>query len=315
MARVPPDSNDILVWYLNETSGNYQNTGSVLPSNPQTELAITNTVRSGNGVFGESCLYIPGNENFPSGSSSTRNYAAGAKNFNPNPPYTVSCWVWVRSYPSGNSVNLVSKLFRDNAIINTYTTPFNAIQIQILSGGNWAVNIASTTSALTTFTITEFPIPLFQWCHIGMTHDGTGIRAYLNGCQCNFYVSSTLNNKVNVATQVYTDGVNGFGPWYVGAIPATGSSNKEEANYMIQDVRVANVARSLEYFQGIYKTGVLPFDLVNVTQYYKLRSYDTSCAEPTSVVWIDTAIRLDNVPAGPCSGTYTDPEVLDTWII
>src|SRR5574338_1065582 len=317
MARIPPDGNDILVWGLTETSGAYKNTGVTLPGDPSTDLTITNTVmRNGNGPFKENCLYIPGTENFPTGSSSTRNYVSGANNINPNPPFTVSAWVWVRSTTTLNFATLIGKAYRNPSITTSFTNPFYAISIALSTGSSglgWQVTTALSSSTRAILDVTDFPIPLFQWCHIGIVHTGTAIRAYLNGCEAIYYSGATQLKTVAAATQSYTDGVNGFGPWIIGAVAATGSSNKEEGNYMIQDVRVANIARPLSYFKGIYKVGTLPINLSSLTQYYKLRAYDTSCPTLTPVTWIDTQVSLANAPIFPCSGPYTPVEVIDSW--
>jgi hypothetical protein len=320
MPRLHPDVNDQIVWLLNETSGTYQNTGQLLPNDPSTQLSTTGSIIStGTGIFTTNCPQIPGTSNFPVGSSATRNYIAGAKNVLINPPITLSCWVYLRSYTTtGNNLGLILKEYRDSGITNSWSAPFLAIGIYMLnsnSGGDWygAVAINATTQAI--FTVTDFPIPLGVWSHIGMTYDGTNIRTYLNGCQMIYYSGSTQMNTVSASALSYTDGTNGFGFWKAGAITATGSANKEEPNCQIQDVRIANVARPLSYFKRIYQSGALPLKAgtFSSNQFFKLRAYDLSCSTPTPVIWIDTQVSLANAPAFPCSGPYSAPEVLDTW--
>ena len=317
MARIPPDSSDILVWRMNEISGPYRNTGLTLPNDTATDLNITNTIiRTGTGVFDDTVAQFPSTGNFPTGASATRNYAAGAKTINPSAPFSVSCWVYLKRYTTANVQNIVGKEFRDSGITSSWTSPFYAISIDVLTsngGQDWWVTIATSPSTRATFTITDFPIPLQQWSHIGLTWDGLFLRAYLNGVQCIFYTGSVQTNTVSAPSISYTDGVNGFGFWKVGAITATGSANKEEPAAIIQDVRVANAARPLGYFQLIYKVGVLPITVSAAIQYYKLRAYDTSCPTPTAVTWVDTQISLANAPPFPCIGPYSTPEVLDTW--
>lgn len=320
MARVLPDGYDILVWYLNETSGAYRNTGTFQPNSSTTDLTVQNTVdRLGNGLFGDNCLNFPGTSNFPSGSSSTRNAVIGANTVNPAFPITISCWINIRNYPASNNFAPISKQFRDTNITNVWSAPFYALDINILAGGNsWTVALATAGNVRNTFQIDDFPIPLQQWSHIGLTYDGYILKAFLNGCHCiNFSSGSVLPGLViagNGTPISYTDGSNGFGPWKLGSITATGASNKEEGNYQIQDFRVANIARPLSYFQRIYKFGVLPINLVNAVQYYKLRAYDMSCTpNPQAVVWVDTEVSLANAPSAPCSGPLTDPEVLEVW--
>lgn len=321
MTRINPDINDQIVWLLNETSGPYRNTGQLSPNSSTTDLTITNTItRTGAGLFGGNCVQLPGTTNFPTGSSATRNYAAGAKTINIAPPITLSCWVYLRSYTTSNATQLVAKEYRDSSLVSSWTAPFQSISIGTLtsnSGGDWIVAVAINNTTSVSLTVTDFPIPLGVWSHIGITHDGTAIRAYLNGCQCIYYSGVTQLNSTAAATISYTDGTNGFGFWKIGAITATGSANKEESNAQVQDVRIANVARSLSYFQLVYALGALPTipGRSASNQYFKLRAYDTSCVTPTSVTWVDTQISLANAPTFPCSGPYTNPEVLDTWFV
>jgi hypothetical protein len=322
MTRLFPDVNDQLVWLLNETSGAYRNTGALSPNSATTDLTITNTIiRTGAGLFGGNCVQLPGTTNFPTGSSATRNTAGGASTITVTPPLTVSCWVYLRSYTTAQNMTVFAKEYRNPSLSgNTWTTPFNAIMLGTStgnSGGDWFCSIALTSSTQATFTVTDFPIPLGVWSHIGMTLDGTSMRLYLNGCQMIFYSGATQFNTVAAATLSYTDGINGAGQWRVGSIVSTGSTNKEEGNAQIQDVRVANVARPLSYFQTIYSLGALPKipGITAANQYFKLRAYDTSCSTPTAVVWVDTQISLVNAPAFPCSGPFTNPEVLDTWFV
>lgn len=321
MTRITPDINDQLVWLLNETSGAYRNTGSLSPNSSTTDLTVVNSItRTGAGLFGGNCVQLPGTSNFPTGSSATRNNIIGANSITIAPPITVSCWVFFRSYTTSNNQTIFAKEYRNPSISgNTWTTPFNAFTITTATangGGDWFVAIALTSSTQATFTVTDFPIPLGVWSHIGFTYDGSSIRLYLNGCQMIYYSGTTQLNTVAAASLSYTDGVNGFGPWRVGAIQSTGSSSKEEGNAQIQDVRVANVTRPLSYFQSVYGAGALPTipGRAAANQFFKLRAYDTSCPTPTAVVWVDTQISLANAPVFPCSGPYTNPEVLDTWL-
>lgn len=322
MTRITPDANDQLVWLMNETSGPYINTGSLSPNTSTTDLNITNTIiRTGTGLFGGNCIQLPGTSNFPSGSSATRNRASGASTISITPPLTVSGWINLRSYNTGQNMTIFAKEYRNPSISgNTWTTPFNAIALSTSTGnggGDWFGSIALTSSTQATFTVTDFPIPIGVWSHIGMTLDGTSMRLYLNGCQMIFYSGLTQFNTVAAPTLSYTDGVNGSGQWRTGAIVSTGSANKEEINAQIQDFRVANIARPLSYFQSIYALGALPSipGKSVASQFYKLRAYDTSCPTPTPVVWVDNQISLANAPTFPCSGPYTNPEVLDTWFV
>ncbi len=315
MARLPPDANDGYVWLLNETSGAYKNTGRVLPGSASTDLTISGTViRTATGIFGDNCAYFPGVGNYPSGASATRNYISGAHNINPVPPFTISAWIYLRNYQSSNTTQFLNKHYRDPSLVSSWTTPFISIGFSILAsngGGDWQSHIATSTSTFATRIITDFPIPTHQWCHIGLTHDGTAVRLYLNGILTITYSGGTQLTSTSTVAPVYNSPP---GPWVLGAIAATGSSNKEEANLAIQDFRIANVVRPLTYFQLVYNLGVFPRNFSNLVRYYKLRAYDTSCEEVTFVEWVDTEISLANAPTFPCTGPYSTPEVIDTCL-
>jgi hypothetical protein len=320
MPRIAPDLFDQIVWPLTETSGAYRNVGALFPNDPATDLSITNTVvRTGSGLFSGNSIWLPSATDYPAGSAATRNYIAGAKTFNPAPPFTVSCWVHLRAYTTAQNTSLIRKEYRDSSLVSSWTTPFQSIGITTLTtngGGDWQVNIGTNNTTQVVFTVTDFLIPLGVWSHIGFTHDGSNIRLYLNGCQCMFYSGATQFLTQTCAAPSYTDGGSGgFGNWSIGAITATGSTNKEEPNANIQDVRISNVVRPLSYFKNIYYAGALPLRSGGFAsaQYFKLRAYDTSCVTPTAVTWVDTQVSLANAPPFPCSGPYTTPEVLDTW--
>lgn len=502
MGRISPDFYDMIVWDLTETSGPYRNTGQFLPNDTSTDLNVSNTIdRNGTGLQGTSCANLPGTDTFPVGASATRNYAVGAANFNPQPPLSISAWVNLRNYQTSSSKHIIGKLFRDHSTTNNWASPFYSLELTMATGNSGTdlyFGILGKSFVQTGITITDFPLPLGQWAHIGLTHDGTNIRTYLNGCQLMTYSGTTQNLftaapsdqiiynditygitnttgtyvpgvddignhgdevrtqvtfpfPVTIYGQTFTSGFvgsngqvefgqntagfnftlpnssfgvllciwqrdqttgnsgdgiftttigsapnrtfiiewrnqtfsgnggkanyelklfensNNFeflyttstantsgcigvqsaaggsstvfsnsttlpaantrliftpsaaaspGGWHIGAVPpylVTSSSNKEEGNYMISDIRIANVARPLSYFQEIYRVGVLPVELTSAIQIYKLRAYDLGCSEPTPVTWVDTEISLTNAPDPPCGGPYSDVEVLDTW--
>ncbi len=319
MGFLAPDAADIIRWKLDEQTGVFRNTGASFPNNALTDLTASGSFfRDGNGLDSTNCLYVPGVDDFPTGSSATRNYLVGANTIAPQPPITVSAWVYLRGYNSASDKHIIGKLFRDHTITNNWATPFCAMEITFDSTGTgqnllFSITVGPTTT--TSRTISDFPVPLHQWSHIGMTHDGTNLRCYLNGCQLVTYSAGVQSLATPIVTPiVYTNTTQGG--WFIGAVPpylTLSSTNKEEASMMIQDVRIATVARSLAYFKYIYRLGVLPIYVLNAVQYYKLRAYDSGCPTPTAVIWIDTSISLTNAPALTCGGPYVDLEVLDTW--
>lgn len=320
MPRIAPDLFDQLVWTLTEQSGPYRNTGQLTPNDPSTDLTIVNSItRTGTGIFTTNCVQLPGNSNVPPGSSATRNNIIGANTITIAPPITVSLWVNLRSYRTDQNQTLFAKEYRNPSLSgNSWVTPFNTFMIGTATtngGGDWFVAHATNSSTQVVFTVIDFPLPYQNWAHIGFTHDGSNVRCYLNGCQMIYYSGSTQLSTLATTGLSYTDGTNGFGPWRVGAIQSTGSGSKEEGNCQVADIRVANVVRPLSYFKKIYAAGALPTPNGGGVgaRYFKLRAYDLSCSTPTYVVWVDTQVSLANAPAFPCSGPYSQPEVLQTW--
>lgn len=322
MPRILPDANDLIIWQLNETSGNFHNYGTFEPQNAATDLVPVNgnILQTGSGIVFPNCAQIAGTSGFPAGSAATRNYASGASTVTINPPLTVSAWVNLRSYTTNNNQSVIGKEYRNPSLNgNVWSAPFYALVINITtgdSGGDWQIGLAENSSTSVTFTVTDFPVPLGTWSHIGFTLDGAFIRAYLNGCQMIASGNPTVTTVAYTGLS-YTDGTTGFGAWKIGAIINTGSGSKEEMNGQVQDVRIANIARPLSYFQKVFAAGALPL-LPNSyisNQYFKLRAYDLACSTPTPVVWVDTQVSLRNAPAFPCGGPYTNPEVIDTWYL
>lgn len=322
MPRIAPDLFDQLVWTLSETSGPYRNTGQFAPNNSITDLTIVNSViRTGTGLFTTNCPQMPGTTNFPVGSSSTRNNIIGANTVTFAPPLTVSCWVNLRQYSTSQNQTIFAKEYRDPSLSgNSWVAPFNCFCIGTTTsngGGDWFVSMAANATTQNVVTIIDFPLPFQLWAHIGFTYDGSLVRIYLNGCQMMNYSGQTQLTTFAQSAISYTDGTNGYGPWRVGAIQSTGSTNREEGNLQICDIRVANVVRPLSYFKRVYAAGALP-GLAGKSvsaQYYKLKAYDLSCSTPTYVTWVDTQVSLANAPSFPCSGPYSAPEVIDTWYV
>jgi len=203
-----------------------------LAGSASTDLSVSGTIiRTGTGVFGGNCPYFPGAGNYPSGASATRNYIFGAENINTQPPFTISFWVNLRSYlNNSNFQQFVKKLFRQHTTTNTWAAPFFSWEVSNGSGNSGQdvyFGCATSPTAQTSKTVTDFPIPLHQWCHIGFTHDGTAMRSYLNGCLLLTYSGATqlqsttmpgsyvLYNDVSYAitssTGTYVSGVTDIG--------------------------------------------------------------------------------------------------------
>src|SRR5512135_1411566 len=99
--RIAPDNNDLVVWKLDEATAPFVNS-STSPSAPSHAVSDLNSISgtvltqqpspfaaSGPG----SAVQFTGNN-----SGSPRNFIAGANNFLPQPPMTISCWLMIRNY-------------------------------------------------------------------------------------------------------------------------------------------------------------------------------------------------------------------------
>lgn len=311
--RIEPDVYDIAVWKLDEAAAPFVNSSSSpsAPSHAVSDLAtLSGTVFlqqpspfAASGT--NSCVQFSGNN-----SGSPRNYIAGANNFLPQPPITISAWYYQRAYDttgftqhgftkqtstgvwSGSTFGAIdlaqNERYNGSGIANTSRYDFYFQTNSSNQGGN-----ANTPADLT--------ITLNNWCHIGMTYDGTTVISYINGNIANVATASPGGN-------IYYSG--SPGPWFTGAIPS-GSGNPEEGQFGICDVRIANIIRPQSYFQTIYNSGMLNVSVV--ATYYKMRAYDLSCSTPTAIYWTDTAVSYNNAPTSPCGGPLGPIEVMETW--
>lgn len=296
MPRVLPDEFDQVVWRLDEASGPFRNSGALGPS-AATDLAAINTVNTQRlGLVGN-CIDFPGQEN-----GLTKNSIIGASTFEPQPPITVSCWVLMRSYNSTGGDN-VGQILRKAQDDTSWASPFSACGFATLGNGDgsWVTTITTTVNGiLLGGNGTNNRLPLGIWSHLGLTYDGSTFKSYLNG-----NLVSTQSASGNLA---YAN----HGSWFCGAIQ-NGSGTKQEPCMMIQDIRIANVIRPLEYFKDIHKISYSGNEELFAKRYYKMRVYDLGCPEPTQVVWVDTEVSLANAPVKPCGGAYSNIEILDTW--
>ena len=261
-SRIAPDDNDIVVWRLDESGVPFVNS-STSPSAPSGAVSNLTTL-SGTMQLQQPSIFAATGTNTcivfnATNSGSPRNFISGANNFEPAVPFTVSCWIYLRTY---NNSGFVQHLFNKQQTAGVWSGgTFGAITMQNQSTGSstYAISIAGLTQ-----TVGFWTMPLHMWCHVGVTYDGATCCNYLNG---NLVQQWAATGAVNWA---------GHGPWFFGAIPS-GSGNPEESAVAVSDVRVANVARPQSYFQNIYITAVF----TNTTgrpiyTYYKLRAFDTA---------------------------------------
>lgn len=235
MPRILPDSNDVIVHYLNDNGPTHINLGSAGSEADFTDYG--NPIPGVPGLLGNA-YYIPGNVISPN-----HDGTGGANNTLVTPNVTVSAWIFVRRYVSGFGSIFTKQYFNAG-----WSGPFLSIGLYINSSadGRWIAYV-TTGGVLRTLNISfNYVIPQSRWCHVGETWDGTTLRAYLNGTE--------VGTLVPGGGAIDYNGSNG--KWFAGAIPDTGSLDSYPL--MVQDVRVADVVRPQSYFADVYYNGFLP---------------------------------------------------------
>lgn len=309
--RVAPDDNDIVVWKMDEAAAPFVNS-STSPSAISNAISDLATL-SGDVKLQQPSLFSASGQNtcvqFTStNSNSPRNFISGANNLEPQGPVTFSFWILLRQYNvTGFTQHWLSKQHTAGV--------WSGVFAQVGFGNRQHV---SQPQALDFFAVTatgggnvipsEYTIPLYAWCHVGLVYDGSTQKSYING--------------VLVGNTAATGAINygNHGPWFMGAIPS-GSGNPEECAVSICDIRIANIARPQSYFKNIYQNGVLPSNQSSsgtgspVTTFYKLRAYDLACATPSPVYWVSNKIDYAGAVGIPCgsSSTLGPIEIVETW--
>lgn len=301
--RVIPDNNDIVVWKLDEVTTPFVNssTSTSAPSHATSDLST----RSGTFVPQQPSPFAADGTNSAlqftaTNSSSPRNFISGASGVEPAFPLTISAWIYLRSYGTSG---YVEHLFTKQHTAGVWSGgTFSTLTMQSFTpnGSTHAIYMNGTTG-----TVAYWTVPLNMWCHVGMTYDGSITKNYLNGTLVQQWATTGAINW------------GGHGPWFIGAIPA-GSGDPEESPLSICDIRIANIARPLSYFQDVFKKGAMTSgNGLPTTTYYKLRAYDLACTTITPVYWISSFLNYSEAPTAPCGSINTlgPIEILETWTI
>lgn len=323
MPRVAPDSNDIVVWKLDEAGAPFVNSSTV--GSPGSAANLT-TLSSGTfqglpnprlqvqGPFGAGSFGV---EFTGSQNGSPRNWIGGANTFFPTLPMSMSGWVIFRQFDQSFTQHFIQKQ-QTNGV---WSGPF-AVQIIQNTGflgqnqGQLSFEVGANNSSGNSFFRTDAtqPYPLGIWCHMGWAADTTSMAAYING---DLVGTSTYSG---VSGGGFSYDTSTPGPWFIGAIPA-GSGAVEESYCSLADWRIANVKRAQSYFQNIYQQGQLdwtgnatrpgPGQAVPRVRYYKLQA---SCTTSPSgfITWVNTT--GDNTGRPGCSGTLGPTNIVDSWV-
>ena len=236
MARVLPDSNDVLVYLLNDGPQTFANTGTLGPAANWT--AYGSPISGAQGIFSQA-LYIAGTPVTSSvdGAGGANDLALITTNV------SLSGWVFIKRY-SGSFMELFEKQYR----LNNWSAPFLSYGFQMVNSNDGQCDLyvtfnGSLQGALRT--PTPYVVPLSRWTHIGGTFDGSTMKFYINGTLA---ASGSYSGVVDYNT------AGNRGEWFCGGIAGTGTNQTGCA--IFQDIRVANVLRPQSYFANIYYNGI-----------------------------------------------------------
>jgi hypothetical protein len=230
--RLLPDSNDILVWRLNESIAPFLNTGTAASSN----LTTVGTVTPGRaGPFDQAVDF--------SNSGMGGDYATAtgaAANETNGTTLTLSCWF----FPFGTSgtQRLAAKEYNSPPSSNF------SVSLAMVSGnlrGDLSIGSdgAGSHFSLDTSAITEQPV-LNTWNYAALTWDGTTARLYLNG---------DLVNSQTFAGSTIDWNTSDRGDWFVGG--RGGIAGDEFFNGKLAEVRVSNFVRSTSDIRAFWLAG------------------------------------------------------------
>jgi hypothetical protein len=234
MVRVAPDANDVLVHFLNDTAGTHSNAG--------TAGSTGNFTDYGSPVFG--CPGPLGDAMYSPSAYlvNARNGTGGANDVLVTPNISLSGWIFMRrgtTYPA--------EIFNKQYFLNGWTNPFLTFGFQTHTTNDGQCDLYITLNGTLQFirTPNTYVIPIGRWSHIGGTWDGSTLKFYING---NLSVSSAFSGVIDF------NSASSRGQWYVGGIP--GNATNQDPPIIVQDIRVANIARPQSYFQNIYYNGI-----------------------------------------------------------
>lgn len=232
MVRVAPDSNDTLVYLLNDGPTTFANTGTAGSSANWTSYGTP--ISGAQGLFGSS-LYVAGTP-----VTSNVDGAGGASSTLITPNISLSGWVLVKRYSSAPL-----ELFNKQYFANGWSNPYLTFGFQMTSSNDGRCDLYITLNGVlqSINSGSAYLIPQGKWSHIGGTWDGTTLKFYVNGSLAN---SSGFSGSITYSGTP--------GQWYCGGIP--GTSTNQTGCAIFQDIRVANVARPASYFANIYYNGL-----------------------------------------------------------
>lgn len=235
MPRVEPDANDVMVLYFDDGPSTFVNRGTTGAVDNWT--AYGSPISGVQGLLGDA-VYMPSQY-----ISSNHDGIGGANDRIVSPHVSLSGWVFWR-----RSTNYAADLMVKQYFLDDWFSPFLTFGFQSHSANDQMDLYITIGGVLQTVlrTPSSYPIPVGRWFHLGGTWDGTTLRMYING--------TPVTSSTPVGVIDYNNS-SARGRWFAGAIPGSGTNQGPPA--IIQDVRVANIARPQSYFANIYYNGFI----------------------------------------------------------
>ena len=235
----PADSDDLLVWELQEAAGatTAVNTGTASSADLSFYNGTGASSFDGWGPFGRAWT------NVHTGDTSTGDALYGAASATPNgAAVTISIWVRPHWAISGHGV-----YFGKAHAASAWADPYISLDIYHFTDGYLRVgaNISGTgqTIVANTALATLAHVNIGEWAHVGATYDGTTVRMYKNGA------------LVGTGAHSGTISWNTDGPWFIGSA-YTSSYHNHGTGGQFRGARVANVVRSQTWFKDVYAYGI-----------------------------------------------------------
>src|SRR6185436_20115125 len=176
------------------------------------------------GPFGGSVVFKGGS------GSIERDYLMGDVVPEPEEPITID--MWLKPFALTSNANLIQKEYSPSA----WGEPPTAVQMyQITATGEWGVSI--TTGGTRHFidqighgnSVQHLRLVYGVWNHIGLTYDGSALRAYINGL---FAGQASVEGAISYGSHGY---------WVLGGSRAIGAAANDAANACIGRTRISKV--------------------------------------------------------------------------
>jgi hypothetical protein len=229
--KVDTDANDLLVY-----DGTTSSAGATLVNSGS--AGSGDLTRSGTPVHDTVGLLDVGIRN----TSPTESFWEGASAVEPT---SLTLSMWIKPQPGGDSFQvLFFKRFQSGT---TWSTPFISIGMRITSARLIEGYLATSGSHVNLFSSAPATwmatVDNKVWSHVGVTFDGGTFvfKGYING---ELIASSTLSGAID------------YGANNVWNVLANGSSASESFVGDMEDIRLADVVRSADWFKDVWRRGL-----------------------------------------------------------